>query len=555
MKKQLLQEIERVREIMGLTPEQPIIIEQFSKLIDDLMAPLTKKISRWMDDVLVLGPSEKIIDGGHTVGHIHFNWSKLPAGVDVSTASRKTLDDFAIAGNKAIDEDTWGRLMTGIPPSVASDPGVLLMNLADAGASRMEKLGAFRVLSTMDSKLDDIVNGVLDNKIMMGDFAQISKIGDGAVAVDDVAEKVFNMKYADLLPNQQLIIRNINSALPKLIKKLGRPTLIRRIGTSIGQTITKKVLRRMAYTLIGGFVGEEIMTRLGWYDPSGDPIGEHEEQVQAIIENSFDIHYWKEARTAWGSTGTKREKWEEKQLLSDTKLGEIYTEMILELDNFDVQEEDVANHWGKGKDIQSVVQSSQFASYYQGKKNKSLLQELADRMSIPLKGAVVNWLVDLFGEDVDVALVIGAVATNPILIPGKGEDEALNEKDIEDAIWDTMPFYPREKYDTSGNVYCCVVQHSRMPVTVVDMMLTWCSANKPKCGQESSLPQSKASKIPVVQLNNIHVTEMNVDAYIILSEGQESCTEVDPKYKVSIKENKDDVKAFAKQILIAINKE
>ena len=56
-------------------------------------------------------------------------------------------------------------------------------------------------------------------------------------------------------------------------------------------------------------------------------------------------------------------------------------------------------------------------------------------------------------------------------------------------------------------------------------------------------------------MNNIHVTEMAVDAYVILSEGQESCTEVDPLYKVSVKQNKDDVGALSKQILEAIKKE
>jgi len=545
MNKQLLQEIERVREIMGIIPDNNLLIE--NKFVTELFEKtgIVKFLTQYIDDLVRILPD----------GKLKLNWDDLVVkGVQIDEVAKKNLDDFVLVSNKAVDDGTWNKMLgDDLSKTIGKDPEALIRNIIKDGASLPEKLGFFRVVSALDGNFDKFVKAIKGNDDFMELMVSVNKLGK--VTVDDVAGHIYGKKASELLPNHLAIVNKIFGGLDDSIIKFLEPNLLSRAGTKfVDKVITWKTFRWILAGFLAGTAYDEFSKRWSGYE-LGDVIGDGDygKDIVARVTNAFDIDYWKQMKRG------KTPKWIQKETLSPGVLQSLYTKMTAEMDTWwGVDEGFIADFWADPRNddgtrnmddpnlIRTIIQASQYSAYYQSKAGSPLLRGLVDGLGIPLKGTVTQFIMDLFRtSDDDEQMVISHIATLDVAL-GDGTTDILTQEDLEKIMWINMPYYKRERKDNSDNVWCCIVEDAKIPVDIVMACIKWCGSSL--CGPANSSAGEKIDKMPLAKFNDIHYNNTGHRAYQLRPDGVSDCSDVPPKLKVSVADNAEATKEAGKYL-------
>ena len=144
--------------------------------------------------------------------------------------------------------------------------------------------------------------------------------------IDDISDFLFDVPFKDLdLPGHKELVKSLNRQLSDVLKKMNAtPSATGKAFKSVlGSVFSMQGAKYFLWVMMGGYTFDAI--RGIWKDDTDDPIKESTSQK---VKDAFSPVYWIEMKKNMSDID------QNKNLMSPPELGEAYTEMVTQLDNW-----------------------------------------------------------------------------------------------------------------------------------------------------------------------------------------------------------------------------
>jgi len=330
--------------------------------------------------------------------------------------------------------------------------------------------------------------------------------------IDDISDFLFDVPFKDLdLPGHKELVKSLNRQLSDVLKKMNAtPSATGKAFKSVlGSVFSMQGAKYFLWVMMGGYTFDAI--RGIWKDDTDDPIKESTSQK---VKDAFSPVYWIEMKKNMSDID------QNKNLMSPPELGEAYTEMVTQLDNWNNDPDATTKIYGETSKIKTIIQASQFTQHYNTNTlGGDLVADIAESMGIAMmKGTLNQILLDLFGDET--FLKVFKQIENLDICLGGNCKEAVTTEEVLKISYSNSPEYPRYQYDNNDVLWCSIfVPGQLIPTTVIQDYSEWCVANNGCGGMKKKLAWvDRFQYIPVTVLNKKHRDRTDSDMFKIATQ-------------------------------------